>query len=289
MIGEEIARIRRDRALSQVDLALRAGISEAALVRIEGGIARPRLSTLRKLADALAVSVSELTEHLRGDAPPGSEEEVSPIAQLQSEASRPLATLRARDALQRVAEDVVVGLAWQDPRVVKTLDSLASLADELPGALADQGFALAAFLRAIRMEKISPCDEPDAQATAATVRRLFAVVTEASDDLVGERLDLSPQRIWVEPFQQVNRKYAMLLLGGEPRQFHEAVGGFLLEDAALAMADMKRRQPETVGRRAVKALRTVLSQFDFANGTAGAGLGAVRKRKETLVGVGHLG
>jgi transcriptional regulator with XRE-family HTH domain len=46
---------RERRALTQAELAEKAGITTAALSRLENGTAQPRPSTTRKLADALEV------------------------------------------------------------------------------------------------------------------------------------------------------------------------------------------------------------------------------------------
>ena len=54
--------VRERRALSQGELAQRAGISRSALIAIEHCDAEPRPSTVRKLAVVLAVSPAELME-----------------------------------------------------------------------------------------------------------------------------------------------------------------------------------------------------------------------------------
>lgn len=52
--------LRLRRALSQRDLAARAGVSQVTIVRLERGEAEPRPSTVRKLAAALGVDPAEL-------------------------------------------------------------------------------------------------------------------------------------------------------------------------------------------------------------------------------------
>jgi len=52
--------IREGKGVSLRALKAMSGVAVATLVRIEGGGYDPRLSTLRKLAKALAVSVAEL-------------------------------------------------------------------------------------------------------------------------------------------------------------------------------------------------------------------------------------
>ena len=60
-IGERIAELREERALTQVELAERARISPSTLSLIESGkVARPHVSTIRKLAKALGVEPQEL-------------------------------------------------------------------------------------------------------------------------------------------------------------------------------------------------------------------------------------
>ena len=62
-IGKEIRRARRDRGLTQEELARRANISLNGLAQLEqGGRTDPHYSTLSKLAVALGVSVGELLD-----------------------------------------------------------------------------------------------------------------------------------------------------------------------------------------------------------------------------------
>ena len=59
-IGDRLKTLRIRRALTQQELAERAGISSNALNRIELNKAEPHMSTLRKLAKALDVDPAEL-------------------------------------------------------------------------------------------------------------------------------------------------------------------------------------------------------------------------------------
>ena len=59
-IGDRLKNLRIRRALTQQELADKAGISSNALNRIEPSKAEPHMSTLRKLAKALDVDPSEL-------------------------------------------------------------------------------------------------------------------------------------------------------------------------------------------------------------------------------------
>jgi len=59
-VGDRIRHLRDARALTQEELAEKAGITVAALSRIERNSAEPRPTTRRKLANALGVDPSEL-------------------------------------------------------------------------------------------------------------------------------------------------------------------------------------------------------------------------------------
>jgi transcriptional regulator with XRE-family HTH domain len=52
-VGQQVRNLRYFRGLSQEQLAMRFGISQASISKIERGMVRPRLSTLRRLADSL--------------------------------------------------------------------------------------------------------------------------------------------------------------------------------------------------------------------------------------------
>jgi transcriptional regulator with XRE-family HTH domain len=59
---EKLTRLREERGLSQVKLAARADLNPATVNQIERGMRNASLGTLRKLADALDVSLYELLE-----------------------------------------------------------------------------------------------------------------------------------------------------------------------------------------------------------------------------------
>ncbi|HEV2094719.1 MAG TPA: helix-turn-helix transcriptional regulator [Rubrobacter sp.] len=59
-VGDKVKRLRDERALTQRELADKAGLTVAALSRIERNNAEPRPTTRRKLAEALGVDPSEL-------------------------------------------------------------------------------------------------------------------------------------------------------------------------------------------------------------------------------------
>lgn len=62
--GESIrlATVRKDKGLSQEQLATAAGISRITVARLEAGKASPTLKTLERLSSALGVPVNELIE-----------------------------------------------------------------------------------------------------------------------------------------------------------------------------------------------------------------------------------
>lgn len=60
-IGKRIAELRKERELSQVDLALKAGLDKGHIARIELGRYSVGIDTLQKIADALDVKL-ELIE-----------------------------------------------------------------------------------------------------------------------------------------------------------------------------------------------------------------------------------
>jgi transcriptional regulator with XRE-family HTH domain len=61
-IGDNLKRQRIRKALTQEELARRAGLTTASVARIERNETEPRMSTLRKLAKALKVDPAELVE-----------------------------------------------------------------------------------------------------------------------------------------------------------------------------------------------------------------------------------
>ncbi len=57
MLGEQIRRLRRERGLTQGALAERAGVTQAAVARVEVGDAEPKLSTLARISEALGAQL----------------------------------------------------------------------------------------------------------------------------------------------------------------------------------------------------------------------------------------
>jgi transcriptional regulator with XRE-family HTH domain len=64
-VGDNLKKLRVLNALTQAELAQKAGLTPAAVARIERNEAEPRMTTLRKLAEALGVDPAEL---VKGDA-----------------------------------------------------------------------------------------------------------------------------------------------------------------------------------------------------------------------------
>ena len=56
-----LLRVRMDRLLTQRELAAKAGLTQATVQRIETGATKARISTVRRLAEALGVPAAELT------------------------------------------------------------------------------------------------------------------------------------------------------------------------------------------------------------------------------------
>ena len=61
-IGENLERFRLRAALSQIELAKKAGVAPAAVNRIERNHVEPQMRTVRKLAQALEVEPHMLIE-----------------------------------------------------------------------------------------------------------------------------------------------------------------------------------------------------------------------------------
>jgi transcriptional regulator with XRE-family HTH domain len=61
-IGENLERLRLRAALSQIELAKKAGVAPAAVNRIERNLVEPQMRTVRKLAKALEVEPHMLIE-----------------------------------------------------------------------------------------------------------------------------------------------------------------------------------------------------------------------------------
>ena len=58
MIGEAIRKLRRDRGLSQTELADRCGLTSLHISSFENGERRPNLDQLEKIADTFGVDMA---------------------------------------------------------------------------------------------------------------------------------------------------------------------------------------------------------------------------------------
>jgi len=56
-IGEVISELRRRTKITQVDLAIKIGITQGSLSNIESGKKKPHRSTVKRLCDALEIPV----------------------------------------------------------------------------------------------------------------------------------------------------------------------------------------------------------------------------------------
>jgi len=61
-LAATVRRLRTERGETQEDLAHRAGLTVAAYARIERGHANPTWTTVRRIADALGVTLARLGE-----------------------------------------------------------------------------------------------------------------------------------------------------------------------------------------------------------------------------------
>ena len=55
----DLRELRESRVMTQAEVALKMGVESSAVARLEAGGHKPRPSTIRKLAEALGVSVTE--------------------------------------------------------------------------------------------------------------------------------------------------------------------------------------------------------------------------------------
>lgn len=61
--GDNIRRIRKEKGLTQSQLAKKAGISEISVRKYESGKRKPKLETMEKIANALDVPLDEILDH----------------------------------------------------------------------------------------------------------------------------------------------------------------------------------------------------------------------------------
>ena len=65
--GELIRKCRKEAGLTQKELGERAGIAEPTIRKYESNRLNPKIETLQKIADALGVTTSELSDTLQHD------------------------------------------------------------------------------------------------------------------------------------------------------------------------------------------------------------------------------
>ena len=66
-LAELLKQLREDREITQEELAFEAGITASALSRIERGINNPGWMTVRRLAEALDVTLVQLAKGVESD------------------------------------------------------------------------------------------------------------------------------------------------------------------------------------------------------------------------------
>lgn len=59
-LGQRIIELRQEKNLRQIDLAIKLGIEDSSLIRIETGKTNPTTKTLLKICKELEVSIGEL-------------------------------------------------------------------------------------------------------------------------------------------------------------------------------------------------------------------------------------
>lgn len=64
-IGIYIAKIRKNKGWSMYKLALNSGISNSVLMRVEKGEREPKINTLLRIIDGLAMSPAEFFKYFR--------------------------------------------------------------------------------------------------------------------------------------------------------------------------------------------------------------------------------
>jgi transcriptional regulator with XRE-family HTH domain len=62
MLSQNIKKLRKQRKLSQEELAKKAGVTYSTLIKLESGVNKnPTIKTIQQIAAALEVSLDELT------------------------------------------------------------------------------------------------------------------------------------------------------------------------------------------------------------------------------------
>jgi len=122
--GKRLARLRAEKAMTQRDLASKAGISWSQISRYESDLAQPRLKVLMKLAEALDVHKDDLK-------PPDKKEITLSLSDEMISKIEEFAETKKIAFDQAVQLIVIMGMKMkldQDPLLVEELES------EIPGA-----------------------------------------------------------------------------------------------------------------------------------------------------------
>lgn len=61
-VADKIKRLRKEKGMTQKQLAQKCGMSESALRQYEIGYRNPKIKTVRKIAEALGISIFQLTD-----------------------------------------------------------------------------------------------------------------------------------------------------------------------------------------------------------------------------------
>jgi transcriptional regulator with XRE-family HTH domain len=63
MLAQNIKKLRKQRKLSQEELAKKAGVTYSTLIKLESGVNKnPTIKTIQQIATALEVTLDELTK-----------------------------------------------------------------------------------------------------------------------------------------------------------------------------------------------------------------------------------
>ena len=110
MFANRLTALRKNKGLSQIDLAKAAGVSRSTISMYEIGAREPDFNALNKIADCLGVSVSELIDNKAEDTTVIAEAQ---RRQNEEELARYLEMLRTRPEM-RVLLDTVEGATKEE-------------------------------------------------------------------------------------------------------------------------------------------------------------------------------
>jgi len=150
MVGERLAELREQKALTLRDLEEASGVGADAISKIENGHRKPRPSTLRKLARALGVDVEDffrepaapLDEASRGAGHPSAAERADSIEGLAAAVEAVAGRVQARqarvesvngDAWMALREDIWLARRGADQLLEQVADEAMQQPRETPG------------------------------------------------------------------------------------------------------------------------------------------------------------